>query len=323
VPFESYYPGCTPFWWVVSSENNILKPFIEAGKKNNSAFANLTETPHILREEMLQSCSRNQSCPFPTYNLVIDVSQVYCGGFFHWSIEIWPRIAPFLDALLAHDMPDFAIRIGCEMKDFHRWFFYDLVRLKKVEIIWLGTVFAKEVIVPTEGFAHSPLLSYWNLVSIRRHVVQRIGGGGIGSDEHSEQKKIVMVIVRDGSRRGDNGRCDDYIFDERFFQQLSTGLGSGYNVTAFRSSDVAMSECLECQARAFMAADVIVGSHGAGLSHIMFSKRGGIVLERMAGDNDSGIYSELSFLVGIKYFPMKDDAGALAYRDIILFADRY
>ena len=99
---------------------------------------------------MLYSCSVDQSsCPFPSYKLAIDVSRVYCGGFFHWSIEIWPRIAPFLDALLEDDILDFSIRIGCEMKDFHLWF-YDLVGLisPKVEIVGLETVHAKKVIVP-------------------------------------------------------------------------------------------------------------------------------------------------------------------------------
>ena len=258
------------------------------------------------------------SCPFPSYDLVIDVSQVYCGGFFHWSVEIWPRIAPFLDALLEDDIPDFAIRIGCEMKDFHSGF-YDLVGLisPKVEIIGLETVHAKEVIVPTEGFAHSPLLNYWNLVSVRRHVTRRLGAtdAGVGA---IQRKKTVLVIVRDASRRGDGK-----IFDESFFQQLSIGLGSDYNVTAFRSSDSELMKCLECQVRASMTADVIIGSHGAGLSHVMFTKRGGTVLERLEGAHDSGIYPELAFLMGIKYFPMDGNAGALAYRDLILFAASY
>ena len=106
-------------------------------------------------------------------------------------------------------------------------------------------------------------------------------------------------------------------------QQLSIGLGSDYNVTAFRSSDSELMKCLECQVRAFMTADVIIGSHGAGLSHVMFAKRGGTLLERLEGAHDSGIYPELAFLMGIKYFPMDGNAGALAYRDLILFAASY
>ena len=85
-------------------------------------FTNLmaNSSPRIICEEILHSCSKNWSlCPFPTYNLVIDVSQVYCGGFFHFEIEIWPQLAPFLDGLLADDMPDFAICLGCKIKDFH------------------------------------------------------------------------------------------------------------------------------------------------------------------------------------------------------------
>ncbi|KAL7534120.1 hypothetical protein ACHAXR_007833 [Thalassiosira sp. AJA248-18] len=317
VPFESYVPGCSPFWWVLSTEKNILPPFVEeAVKKNISALSSPTETPRVVREQILHSCSEGDQslCPFPTYDIVIDVSQVYCGGFFHWEIEIWPRIAPFLDGLNA--MPDFAIRIGCEIKDFHPKFF-DLIGLSspKVTIIGLDTVFAKEVIVPTEGFAHTPFLNYWNLVSVRRHIERRIGGTTNQSTQQSLPMKTVLVIVRDASRRGDGN-----IYGNIFFQQLTTGLGPGYNVTAYRSSDAVMMGCLECQVRAFMAADVVIGSHGAGLSHLLFAKRGGTVLERIEGHQDSSIYSELSFLMGLKYFPMANNAGWDAYRDIILFA---
>jgi capsular polysaccharide biosynthesis protein len=84
-----------------------------------------------------------------------------------------------------------------------------------------------------------------------------------------------------------------------------------------------MMKCLTCQARAFMNADVIIGSHGAGLSHTMFAKKGGILLERITGDGDSRIYAELAFLNQIKYFAMQNDAGAQAYVDVILFANSF
>ena len=73
-----------------------------------------------------------------------------------------------------------------------------------------------------------------------------------------------------------------------------------------------------------MSADVIIGSHGAGLSHILFAKkRGAVVLERISNSGNSGIYAELPYMMGLKYFPMEDEAGAEAYRDIILFAEKF
>lgn len=89
----------------------------------------------------------------------------------------WPRIGPFLDGLLAEDMPYFAIRVGCEagLKELHPKF-YDLVGLENVTLIGgEPPVFAREVIVPTEGIAHSPLLNYWNVVAMRQKVLARLG----------------------------------------------------------------------------------------------------------------------------------------------------
>ena len=88
VKYEMYYPGCTAWWNAVSTEKQAFTDTNKAGKMAGSAFANLTKTPRILRNEILKSCSSSKDqCPFPTYDLVFDVTQVYCGGFFHWMIE--------------------------------------------------------------------------------------------------------------------------------------------------------------------------------------------------------------------------------------------
>lgn len=304
---SSYVPGCTPYWSSLFNEKKAREP-----QKHLPSCSSATN----------QSSSSN--CPYPTYDLVIDVSQVYCIGFFHFTIEVWPRIAPFLDALLAKDMPPFAIRLGCApLADFHQGM-YELLGLENVTLLDETTVHAKEVITPTEGFSHSPLLNYWNLVALRKHVRVRLGDTTTDKDtaisvsRSTEQgQKIVMVIIRDASRRGDTN-----IYNEKFLQQLSNGLGSAYNVTAFRSSDEQMMGCMACQVRAFMEADVIIGSHGAGLSHAMFAKPGAIIMERIIGGGDSGIYAELAYLNQMKYFAMSNNAQAQAYYDIILFADR-
>ena len=43
----------------------------------------------MLRNEIIKTCAEDYAskCPFPSYDLVIDVTQVYCGGFFHFTIE--------------------------------------------------------------------------------------------------------------------------------------------------------------------------------------------------------------------------------------------
>lgn len=79
--------------------------------------------------------------------------------------------------------------------------------------------------------------------------------------------------------------------------------------------------CIACQARAFMTADVIIGSHGAGLSHTLFAPRGAVVIERITS-GDSQIYAELPFILGMKYFPMDENVrSASAFVDVINFAE--
>ena len=227
---------------------------------------------------------------------------------------VWPRIGPFVDGLLAEDMPEFAIRVGCESSQmgFHPQFF-GLVGLENITLIDSESpVFANEVIAPTEGFSHSPLLNYWNLVAMRQKVFSHLG-----PIEKSENK-TVLVIIRDASRRPDAN-----VFTNKFLNELSEGLPDIYHVVPFRSSDKKMMACIACQARAFMLADVIIGSHGAGLSQTLFAPEGAVILERV-DSGDSGIYSELAFMLGMKYFPMDVNAyDSGSYIDMITLADGY
>jgi len=316
---EAYFPGCTPYWnAILRQEAPPKKAFIETdleAKKNGTIFANWKNSRHYLRNEIIKTCAEDDSkCPFPTFDLVIDITQVYCGGFFHWMIEIWPRIGPFLDGLLSENMPKFAIRIGCESSQigFHPQFF-GLVGFENITLIDSESpVFAKEVIAPTEGFSHSPLLNYWNLVAMRQKVFSHLG-----PIEKSENK-TVLVIIRDASRRPDAN-----IFNRKFLNELSDGLPDIYRVVPFRSSDKKMMACMACQARAFMLADVIIGSHGAGLSHTLFAPAGAAILERV-DKSDSGIYSELAFMLGMKYFPMDVNTHhSGSYIDMITLANGY
>jgi hypothetical protein len=78
---------------VLGCHHNPLKnAFEETNKeanKNGTVFANLTKMPHILCNEIINTCAEDESPKFlfPTYGLVIDGTQVFCGGFFHWMIE--------------------------------------------------------------------------------------------------------------------------------------------------------------------------------------------------------------------------------------------
>ena len=92
VDSEAYYPGCTAYWDSIlcqgKSPKNALKETDSEANRNGTIFSHLKGTPNMLRNEIIKTCAEDVSkCPFPSYDLVIDVTQVYCGGFFHFTIE--------------------------------------------------------------------------------------------------------------------------------------------------------------------------------------------------------------------------------------------
>lgn len=281
------------------------------------------------------------------HDFVVQIFQSYCDAYFHWYIEIFPRIAPFLDALLVDDAPRVTIHIGCDIQPWHIQFF-ELVGMDVSKFCFIGSepIFAKEVgarhifhtssikfvtsttshskilikvlglllssVVPTPGYSHSPYLNYWNILYLRQRVEQRIGAAG----PVSTGTRKILIIVRDKGRRGDTS-----FFYDSFFQRLYRGLNGTHDIDLFASSNNTLMSCLECQVRVFQSADVIIGSHGAGLSHLVFAKKGATLIERLETNSDSGIYSELAYMVGLKYFPIGKFAHVDAYVDIIRFAE--
>ena len=291
--------------------NSLFPPSMHSGK-----FANLTLLDR--REKIIELCTESQDiCDFPTYDFVIDMYNSWSGWVYHFIIETFPRIIPFLDGLLADDeMPSFAIRWGVPLKPWHRSIIEMLGLRSHPKVTNLGseTVFAKQVICPSNWFGMSPWLNYWNIMSARSYVENRLGAPNM--ETHSRMKTLV-VIVRDASRRNDAN-----VFSSLFLEQLSEALKATHNVTTFRSSDEVLMSCFECQVRVFQTADVIIGSHGAGLAHLMFAKNEATVVERVDPGRHSDIFSKLSFMTGLKHFPINKDATWEEYRDIIEYSEK-
>ena len=291
--------------------NTLFSPSMHSRK-----FANLTLLDR--RERIIELCTESQDeCDFPTYEFVIDMYNGWSGWVYHFIIETFPRIIPFLDGLLADDeIPSFAIRWGVQLKPWH-WSIIEMLGLRshpKVTNLGTENVFAKEVICPSNWFGMSPWLNYWNIVSARSYVEKRLG---TPNNETHSSLKTAVVIVRDASRRNDAN-----IFSHSFLEHLSEALTDTHNVTTFRSSDEALMSCFECQVRLFQNADVIIGSHGAGLAHLMFAKKEATVVERVDHGRHSDIFSKLSFMNGLKHFPVKKNATWEEYRVVIEYSEK-
>lgn len=273
---EIFSVSCAPYWQA------------QRGKTGPPGGANNREDVHAL----MHKCSEpGGTCPVQRFKKVMAISQVFHNQYFHFMIEIWPRIAPFVDGLNKDD--DFMIQstpdggsIGMQTM------FFELIGIKRSKII-AGPTFAEEVFIPRVGYSHNPHLNLWNLYSLRR-AVEKLHGV---EPPNADGTKTILIIRRDKGRR-----LDHRYFDDAFGQALEEGL-PGYKVEWFTSSNHTLMHCLLCQVKRYQKADIILGAHGAGLSHLMWAKRGATVIENLGGGGDSLIYAEMAFIFGLKYFP--------------------
>jgi hypothetical protein len=189
--------------------------------------------------------------------------------------------------------------------------FYELLGFNNASRILDGDVFAREVYVPNVGYSHAPYYNMWNLVSIRNHVEKRHGA----PSPLSQNRRNILVMLRDKGRRLDTKQ-----FSASFFEQMELLLPND-TIIKYAASNATLMTCLTCQMKVFQEADVIIGSHGAGLSHLMWAKEGATVLEVLPSPGDSSIYAELPFMFGQKYFPMSDQAQAKDFVHLIQFAN--
>jgi len=72
-------------------------------------------------------------------------------------------------------------------------------------------------------------------------------------------------------------------FDEPTQQRVTRAFqahfGDNYRIIVVSSANTQLMSCIACQIRLYRQADVLVGLHGAGLTHIMFMKPGAVLVE--------------------------------------------
>lgn len=323
---EVYVSGCGPYFQSIANEarkpqnllsKNILgtrwADFYQSGK-GSDVVRNVVHACVRNKEDITSGSTGNKTCPFRVHEKVFALGQAYCDGYFHFYTEIWPRIGPWIKEIVSDDK--IVLHIGCDIK----WQanFYELLGVPKSRIIGGETVFAKEVFVPTSGFSHSPVLAFWNILAIRTHVEGRLltVNRNSSSRYNSFKSSMILVFVRDVGRR-----LDDHHFSKNYLEELKDGLStSGYTIVKFAASNHSLMSCIQCQIELVSKASVVIGSHGAGLTHLMWSQPGTIVLEVIRSNGDSSIYAEYAFMLGLKYFPMSKTATANDFIDVINFA---
>lgn len=293
---ESYVTACGPYWQAIGNQTKKL-PRVAKNEK-------------VYIGDIYKQCSMNSDfkCTVPRHNKIFVIDQAFHNQYFHFIIEVWPRIAPFLNDIL--EDPEFKIHSSPDVHSLQmQYMFFDLLGIPRERVV-SGPVFGKEVFIPQVGYSHNPLLNLWNLYALR-NAIEKLHGIEL---PRRDGFKAILILCRDKGRR-----TDDTFLSDSFGTTIETKL-PGYKINWFKASNATLMHCVLCQIKLFQAADIIIGAHGAGLSHLMWAKRGATVIEIINGGGDSLIYGEMAFMFGLKYFPVTKRITPLKIANILKFS---
>jgi hypothetical protein len=298
---ESYILACAPYWLPA------------ADFKNNDP-----RTAKDLQQRCQAPSGEADTCPFPRHKKVVFLSQIFAGGYFHFVMEIWPRIAPFIEAFRRD--PDLVFHTCAESKEISakalamQASFYELLGIPQERLV-SETVFAEEVIIPQVGYSHNPILNLWPTLALRDDLEHRHGVSAKPAHiTQSSRPLVVVAIVRDSGRRQDRS-----YYTDAWAEGLEARLPR-HRVILFKSSNATMLQCLPCQIEQFQHADVVVGSHGAGLVHLLWVPPRATVVEIL--DGGSMIYREIALMLGHKYVILPNGSPVDDVANIIRVADK-
>ena len=187
------------------------------------------------------------------------ITQYFGQAHYHKNAETIPRIAPYLQFLKANDQIQIHVmETGVNSSTARTLAMMGIHHSRLVK----GLVRAKLVYLPQASNCGFPPA---HLLQLTSHVYREYLDKTYGPTEHNS---IVMI------HRNFNRLLTDYQEKEDGIRNLATL----YNLTFEVFSDDPLPS-FEEQARIFHRAKVIVGSHGAGLVNMIYSKPGTVVLE--------------------------------------------
>ena len=163
----------------------------------------------------------------------------------------------------------------------------ELVGLSMDRLIVHKHVYAEEVYLPMEGGCQDPVYNTWQILHMRKLFMQLVGV----SDVVPKHRKPVMLLLKRSSRSKHTRNGNDLVrqWNDDFTERLLTHLQEtfpSYNVVLYSDRNETMMRCYACQIRAFAAADVLVGAHGAGLGNMIYMKPNSAVVELAPYGND-------------------------------------
>ena len=214
------------------------------------------------------------------YDEIFVISQYWGEAYFHKMMEDLPRLAPFLIFLRKHSN----ILIHMSTRNLHTDYLFQALGLDPSRII-TGNVHGKLVYLPRSTTCGHILISEGQLLSheYRDYIKNNVTG--------NKTLNSVVLIKRSHSRR-----FNQQTQIENVVKNLTDKFGFRYELFPDNPSP-----SIEDTMLMFYRARVIIGPHGAGLSNMLFSRPGTIVIEAVC--NPPNIcYLKSSYHLGHRYY---------------------
>lgn len=265
-----------------------------------------------------------ENVPYAHYKRVFVIASGWDHNYHHFIVESLTRLIRHLDFLLKN--PDIKIHIrnrdntGDDGRGILRRLF-ELVGIDFNRVV-SGLVYADIVFLPSTPRCTSAMYQPYELRLLARLLMKNaaIAGvadaGGVADLDgmRMDVKKRNIVVLRRPCQVSNDTEpyfCNDWrdwdTTTAMFLAQNISSFFPSHNVMLLSADDPYFSDCLPCQIRLFSHTDILVGTHGAGLTNIMFMNAGSLLFE-IVGQFDGrmlpvcGFHGPLAAVFGIHHY---------------------
>ncbi|KAK2153760.1 hypothetical protein LSH36_287g03033 [Paralvinella palmiformis] len=229
----------------------------------------------------------------PLYTEVFSISQYWGGGFFHKTIEIFPKISPYLEFLKRKPH----IKVQVYNKDDYTNFIMESLGIVRDRLI-SGVVRAHVIYLPrgtscgTSNIQETQLLSHYLRLSVPKQ----------------EDGIRNLVLIR-------RSRSRSFTQQAKISEKLQV-VAEEYGLKFYLFKDNPVPEMDEVR-REFNKAAIVVAPHGAGLSNMLFCRPDTVVLEVICNPPHTNMcYTRLAHLLGLRYYALMSRGGCEAHINI-------
>lgn len=214
-----------------------------------------------------------------TTSLVVSLCDEWCKGYYHFTHEHLPRIAPVFEVLRTGAA---TLALSHHMNGFQRQFFVDILQIPKI---------SEGEVITAEQVLHPTPMRCGNTFSVMLHQFREVVFRQLkmSSTRRPGPLRLLFAERGRGSRMASN-----YADIKQAVEAAAKRLGVICRTT--RGTEHARE-----QIRMFHDADIVVGPHGANLANSMFMRRGCHVIEMASMVKGNMCYYTTSVRVGLTF----------------------